>query len=189
MLTTLILFLLLLFPEKAVGNKQYAFQQISTQNGLSSSVRCLVVSHDKGYVWIGTKSGIGRFDGYELRKYLLGNITHIIEDEEHTIWAITPKGLFYYNYQEDTFLQARDEDQNPVVVSSICPWTDGVVFGGNGRLYKYDYANHKIRFLCPLTSNSHYNITNLQKWDGRTLLLEPCTARRYAYGTDSPCSF
>lgn len=104
MLTTLILFLLLLFPEKAVGNKQYAFQQISTQNGLSSSVRCLVVSHDKGYVWIGTKSGIGRFDGYELRKYLLGNITHIIEDEEHTIWAITPKGLFYYNYQEDTFL-------------------------------------------------------------------------------------
>ena len=104
----------------------------------------------------------------------MGNITHIIEDEEHTIWAITPKGLFYYNYQADTFLQARDEDQTPVVVSSICPWTDGVVFGGNGRLYKYEYANHKIRFLCPLTSNSHYNITNLQKWDGRTLL---CTSR------------
>lgn len=174
MLTAFILCLLLFLPGKVTGNKQYAFQQISTQDGLSSSVRCLVVSHDKGYVWIGTKSGIGRFDGYELRKYLLGNITHIIEDEEHTIWAITPKGLFHYNYQEDTFLQARDEDQNPVVVSSICPWTDGVIFGGNGRLYKYDYANHKIRFLCPLTSNSHYNITNLQKWDDRTLL---CTSR------------
>lgn len=174
MLTTFILCLLLSLPGKVTGNKQYAFQQISTQDGLSSSVRCLVVSHDKGYVWIGTKSGIGRFDGYELRKYLLGNITHIIEDEEHTIWAITPKGLFHYNYQEDTFLQARDEDQNPVVVSSICPWTDGVIFGGNGRLYKYDYANHKIRFLCPLTPNSHYNITNLQKWDDRTLL---CTSR------------
>lgn len=94
MLTTLVLFLLSLFPDKAVGNKQYAFQQISTQNGLSSSVRCLVVSQEKGYVWMGTRLGIGRFDGYELRKYLLGNITHIIEDKEHTIWAITPKGLF-----------------------------------------------------------------------------------------------
>ena len=170
MLTTLILFLLLLFPEKAVGNKQYAFQQISTQNGLSSSVRCLVVSQEKGYVWIGTRLGIGRFDGYELRKYLLGNITHIIEDKEHTIWTITPKGLFYYDYQEDKFLQARDEDNNPVTVTSICPWTDGVLFGGNGRLYKYDYANRKIKFLYPLTPNNKYNITNLQKWDDHTLL-------------------
>ena len=74
MLTAFILCLLLFLPGKVTGNKQYAFQQISTQDGLSSSVRCLVVSHDKGYVWIGTKSGIGRFDGYELRKYLLGNI-------------------------------------------------------------------------------------------------------------------
>ena len=104
------------------GNTQYAFQQISTQNGLSSSVRCLVVSHEKGYVWIGTRSGIGRFDGYELRKYLHDNITHIIEDKENTIWAITPKGLFYYNYQEDEFRQARDEDNNPVRATSICPW-------------------------------------------------------------------
>lgn len=174
MLTAFILCLLLFLPGEVIGNKQYTFQQISLQDGLSSSVRCLVVSHDKGYVWIGTKSGIGRFDGYELRKYLLGNITHIIEDKEHTIWAITPKGLFYYSYQEDTFLQARDEDRNPVLVSSICPWVDGVVFGGNGRLYKYDYANRKIRFLCLLTPNNHYNITNLQKWDDRTLL---CTNR------------
>ena len=126
MLTTLILFLLLLFTNKAVGNKQYTFQQISTQNGLSSSVRCLAVSQEKGYVWIGTRLGIGRFDGYELRKYLLGNITHIIEDTEHTIWVITPKGLFYYDYQKDEFIQAWDEDQNPVTASSICQWADGV---------------------------------------------------------------
>ena len=73
MLTTLVLFLLSLFPDKAAGNKQYAFQQISTQNGLSSSVRCLVVSQEKGYVWIGARLGIGRFNGYELRKYLFRN--------------------------------------------------------------------------------------------------------------------
>ena len=155
------------------GNTQYAFQQISTQNGLSSSVRCLVVSHEKGYVWIGTRSGIGRFDGYELRKYLHDNITHIIEDKENTIWAITPKGLFYYNYQEDEFRQARDEDNNPVIATSICPWEDGVLFGGSGKLYKYDYANHQIRFLCALTNNK-YNITSLQKWDDHTLM---CTNR------------
>ena len=56
LLTTLLLSLLLSFSYKMAGNTQYAFQQISTQNGLSSSVRCLVVSHEKGYVWIGTRS-------------------------------------------------------------------------------------------------------------------------------------
>ena len=173
LLTTLLLSLLLSFSYKMAGNTQYAFQQISTQNGLSSSVRCLVVSHEKGYVWIGTRSGIGRFDGYELRKYLHDNITHIIEDKENTIWAITPKGLFYYNYQEDEFRQARDEDNNPVIATSICPWEDGVLFGGSGKLYKYDYANHQIRFLCALTNNK-YNITSLQKWDDHTLM---CTNR------------
>lgn len=48
-------------------------------------VRCMEVSQEKGYVWIGTRSGIGRFDGYEQRRYLRGNVTHILEDEEHTI--------------------------------------------------------------------------------------------------------
>lgn len=173
LLTILIACLPLLSLNLVASNTQYAFQQINTQNGLSSSVRCLVVSHEKGYVWIGTRSGIGRFDGYELRKYLQGNITHIIEDKEHTIWAITPKGLFYYNYPEDEFSQARDEDNNPVIASSICAWNDGVFFGGNGKLYKYDYANHQIRFLYALNNNK-YNITNLQKWDKQTLM---CTNR------------
>lgn len=168
-----LLCLLLASPCRAAGDKQYAFQQISTQNGLSSSVRCLVVSHEKGYVWVGTKSGIGRFDGYELKKYLSGNITHIIEDREHTIWAITPKGAFYYNYQDDEFKQARDEDNNPVIANSICLWSDGVLFGGSGKLYKYEYDNHQVRFLCALNNNK-YNITNLEKWDEHTLM---CTNR------------
>jgi len=162
--------LLLISPLKSRGNEQYAFQQISTQNGLSSSVRCLIVSHEKGYVWIGTKSGIGRFDGYELKVYRCGNITHIAEDKEHNIWAITPKGLFCYNYLKDEFLQVSDKDNNPVIASSICLWSDGVLFGGNGMLYKYSYTDHQTSFLCSVFSRKKYNITNLLKWDRHTLI-------------------
>ena len=65
----LMICLLLSLPFKATEMKQYAFQQIiNIQNGLSSSVRCLTVSHEKGYVWVGTRTGIGRFDGYETEK-------------------------------------------------------------------------------------------------------------------------
>lgn len=73
----------------ADGTTQYSFQQIDLNklnNGLSLNVSCMTVSHDKGYVWIGTRTGIGRFDGYELKKYLQGTIiTNLAEDKENTI--------------------------------------------------------------------------------------------------------
>ena len=111
--------LLLSLPFKATEMKQYAFQQIiNIQNGLSSSVRCLTVSHEKGYVWVGTRTGIGRFDGYELKKYLHDNITHLFEDNENKIWAVTAKGLYYYNESDDNFLQAKDKEQHPLSAAS-----------------------------------------------------------------------
>lgn len=163
--------LLLSLPFKATEMKQYAFQQIiNIQNGLSSSVRCLTVSHEKGYVWVGTRTGIGRFDGYELKKYLHDNITHLFEDNENKIWAVTAKGLYYYNESDDNFLQAKDKEQHPLSAASICPWTDGVLFGGYGKIYKYNYADRQTELLCSLQPDNHYNITTLRKWDKHTLL-------------------
>ena len=52
-LSLLLLFTLLHSISEA---KQYFFQQIPSQNGLSSMVRCMEVSQEKGYVWIGTRS-------------------------------------------------------------------------------------------------------------------------------------
>ena len=166
-LSLLLLFTLLHSISEA---KQYFFQQIPSQNGLSSMVRCMEVSQEKGYVWIGTRSGIGRFDGYEQRRYLRGNVTHILEDEEHTIWVITEKGVFRYNEIEDNFILVRDKDNNPVIASSLCLWEDGVIFGGRGRLYKYNYEDHIINLFHTLKPNGKYHISNLYQWDSHTLL-------------------
>ena len=149
-LSLLLLFTLLHSISEA---KQYFFQQIPSQNGLSSMVRCMEVSQEKGYVWIGTRSGIGRFDGYEQRRYLRGNVTHILEDEEHTIWVITEKGVFRYNEKEDKFTLVRDKDNNPVIASSLCLWEDGVIFGGRGRLYQpvpYVEAERQVSYFQSL---------------------------------------
>ena len=166
-LSLLLLFILLHSISEA---KQYFFQQIPSQNGLSSMVRCMEVSQEKGYVWIGTRSGIGRFDGYEQRRYLRGNVTHILEDEEHTIWVITEKGVFRYNEKEDKFTLVRDKDNNPVIASSLCLWEDGVIFGGRGSLYKYNYEDHIINLFHTLKPNGKYHISNLYQWDSHTLL-------------------
>ena len=166
----LLLLLLFILLHSVSEAKQYFFQQIPSQNGLSSMIRCLEISQKKGYVWIGTRSGIGRFDGYEQQRYLRGNVTHILEDAENTIWAITEKGVFHYNEIEDKFVLVRDKDGNPVIASSLCLWDDGVIFGGKGRLYKYKYGDHIINLSHTLKPNGKYHISNLYRWDSHTLL-------------------
>ena len=37
---------------------------------------------------MGTKNGIGRFDGYEQKKYLNCNIDQLVEDRNNNIWAL-----------------------------------------------------------------------------------------------------
>lgn len=154
----------------ANGTTQYSFQQIdlnklnNLNNGLSLNVSCMTVSHDKGYVWIGTRTGIGRFDGYELKKYLQGTIiTNLAEDKENTIWATTRKGLFYYDYQTDRFIQATTPNQQTPITYSTVLTENGVLFGGHGVIFQYTY-NNKDKHIIPqfkLSPLFQRNITQL----------------------------
>ena len=47
----------------------YYYKQISLKEGLPSTVRS-ILTDEQGFVWIGTRSGLGRFDGHELKKYI-----------------------------------------------------------------------------------------------------------------------
>ena len=82
--------------------EHYYFKQISLKEGLPSNVRC-ILRDEQGFVWIGTKSGLGKFDGHELKRYkhqandpnsLLHNLIYqIAEDKQHNIWVLTEKGI------------------------------------------------------------------------------------------------
>ena len=46
----------------------YYYKQLSLKDGVTSAVRC-ILTDKQGFVWIGTKAGISRYDGHELKKY------------------------------------------------------------------------------------------------------------------------
>lgn len=49
----------------------YFYKQISLKDGLPSTVRC-ILTDEQGFVWIGTRSGLGRYDGHELKIHSSG---------------------------------------------------------------------------------------------------------------------
>ena len=158
--------------------EHYYFKQISLKEGLPSNVRC-ILRDEQGFVWIGTKSGLGKFDGHELKRYkhqandpnsLLHNLVYqIAEDKQHNIWVLTEKGIARYQQQSNDFTFPTDEDGKNITAYSFCLVPDGILFGGKDRIYKYSYDDSSLRLLQYFNANS-FKINALSMWDSKTLL-------------------
>lgn len=84
-----------------VANAQFhfSFTHYTSDNGLSQNSITAMLKDRKGYLWLGTRDGLNRFDGYNFTIYnsapdsrtaLLSNrIIHLKEDNRGFIWAKT----------------------------------------------------------------------------------------------------
>jgi ligand-binding sensor domain-containing protein len=95
------------FITLTVKSQSYNFKKYQVENGLSSNLTTAVVQDSKGFIWIGTRDGLNRFDGYNFKIFrhntkdsnsLVSSIINCVyEDRNGTLWAGTEKGLFKYN--------------------------------------------------------------------------------------------
>lgn len=96
-------------------DKEIIFDQLPEKLGLSqSSINCILQDRE-GFLWIGTWSGLLRYDGYSTIVYHSGNapgklksnkITAIFEDHHGYLWVGTHMGgLFRFDKSTGTFLQ------------------------------------------------------------------------------------
>ena len=176
-------FLFLLTICLPVQASQYYFKQISLKEGLPSTVK-VIFTDSKGIVWIGTRTGLAKFDGYELQKYqheqnnpqsLPSNtIIKIIEDKQHTIWILTEKGLTRYNQDTDNFSTIKNKDGNHIFAHSVCQVADGILFGCRNQIYKYNYKGQELTSLANFDYRDGFMISSLSFWNENTLL---CASR------------
>lgn len=79
---------------------QQRFLHFSEIDGLPRNITTCLEQDKYGYLWIGTGSGIVRYDGknFDYYKELEGTgIIYLLYDSGNTLWAATGKGLFKYN--------------------------------------------------------------------------------------------
>lgn len=83
----------------------------STKNLSQNNVKA-IIQDDKGFIWLGTKNGLNRFDGKEVKIYNChdekknmgnNNISALFEDKNKNIWVGTDRGIYIYNPLSEQF--------------------------------------------------------------------------------------
>ena len=118
----------------AAQHPRLRFERLSTEIGLThSTINCFLQDH-KGYLWFGTWSGLGRYDGFGVRLFReeAGNpktlasdqITSLLEDRNRRIWIGTlNSGIFRYDHQTEEFINYRFVPDQPNSLSDNDVWS------------------------------------------------------------------
>jgi len=130
---------------------QYYFRHYQTNDGLSHNSVRSIIQDKKGFIWIGTRSGLSRFDGYTFKAYknktdkfgYIGNdiITSVVEDQTGMLWIGTGRGVFKFNPITEVFTKLAingyishlsvDQKNNLWIIADV-------------SLYQYDQQAKKI---------------------------------------------
>src|SRR5687767_4795516 len=89
------------------------FERISVNEGLSQSDVKSFVQDKFGFLWIGTRDGLNKYDGVEFRKYTrnrndstslyFNKILDLEIDSSGNIWISSTGGISIYDYRKDNF--------------------------------------------------------------------------------------
>lgn len=124
--------LLAIFSSKATGHDNFFHKRyLSTEEGLSHNEVTAIVQDHQGFIWIGTRGGLNRYDGYEFKifnqepgnKNSLVNpsIESLFADSKGNIWIGTKSGgVSKYNQAQDKFTNFtfNYKEKNPVLSGS-----------------------------------------------------------------------
>ncbi len=119
----------------------FRFNQISINEGLSQSSVLSICQDNYGYIWMGTKDGLNRYDGYKYitHKNQPGNIHSISNNEivciENTssgdlLIGTRGGGLNKYDYESNLFYHPKGEIIPRGTVQTIYQENDSVIWVG-----------------------------------------------------------
>ncbi|MGI6242287.1 MAG: two-component regulator propeller domain-containing protein [Prevotella sp.] len=135
----------------------YRFFHISSQQGLPHQQVETMIQDYQGNIWLGTRNGLARYDGYSIKNYFndsnnpssLGHnfIKVLFLDHKHRVWVAHSKGVSLYRPATDDFENFKLPGN---IIGSIIETYDGKIICGGSELSVFDEKAKKFTALPSL---------------------------------------
>src|SRR4030095_1868508 len=158
-------FVLVMINQNAFSQaRQFRFQHLNVEQGLSASLVYTITQDKHGFVWLGTTDGLNRFDGknVEVFRYKIGDrnslpnnsVLSLFTDSRGIVWIGLPNGLARYDEHTNSFRSFIDSpkgNNSPAgnVINAINEDSRGLLWIGTPQgLYSFDAKKNRFeRFL------------------------------------------
>jgi ligand-binding sensor domain-containing protein/signal transduction histidine kinase/DNA-binding response OmpR family regulator len=147
---SILIFFIILARQFSAMPFNYRFRHLTSSDGLPYQQVQTVLQDANGYIWIGTRNGLSRYDGYEIKTYfhdernknsLCGNfIDFLFMDSKKRVWVCSEnEGICRYNAASDNFHQYKENG----VTTMLETHHGKIIYGGN-RLCIFDEKKDKF---------------------------------------------
>ncbi|MBR1940763.1 MAG: hypothetical protein IJ845_05460 [Bacteroidaceae bacterium] len=119
----ILIIILFFFCQLEAKNITPILRHYNMNQGLVDNYVTAIHQDKQGYLWVGTRLGLNRFDGYQFKTYRGGinnvRVRSITSDNKGNTYVATSSGLFLYDNAHDEFLSLKGKNGEKIDVS-IC---------------------------------------------------------------------
>ncbi len=130
--------------------------EYTVKNGLAESNVNSIYQDDQGYLWLGTRGGVCKFDGHTFKTLNVFDglptnyVTTILQDKKGKFWFATLGGLCSYDGQNIIpFREGFESEEEKNVRTAICDRNGALWFGTLDGIFKLDKTGIKKISLAP----------------------------------------
>ena len=137
------------------------FNHLTTKDGLASSDVSSILQDRYGYIWIATRNGLSKYDGYQFQNYyhksnmptslIESDINTLFIDNKDRFWIGTTLGISRYNETDDNFINyvIDSSDLNDNLLNNHQKFiinSDGtlLVTTEGGFIYQFSESNNRF---------------------------------------------
>ncbi len=122
---------------------RYVFRSLPNDSGFAIAAQHTLLQDSRGFLWVGTFTGLYRYDGYQFKPYQRGPtpednawlslVNYVYEDRAGDLWVGSPVGLDRLNRKTGRF--QRYTHDSSVSTSLIDDNVTGILESRNGNLW------------------------------------------------------